>query len=357
MRDFLIHGKLVAYYTEQIEIYYPMKDSEKSRVTVIVPAYNSEKTIAKCLRSILNQSYRDLEVIVVDDGSIDSTSDLVRRMADKDSRIHLFYQENAGTSAARNLGIDQASGEYLTFVDSDDYIARDYIERLQKRCESTGADMVICGLCFVGEDGNIQKKLVPDYYERGTHEEWTFRISAVCSHFYRREIWEEYGVRFSVGERGEDMPVALFFSAVCRKIAVLPYAGYAYVQHKSSAMSGFRGLRKWNLPTRSLEEMIRKAEETGIRNDRKWFELFIMRILCTCFFDLARGADRKKLRELADYIVRIVDTYLPDYRENEKLALFSDVDSPFSQQAAVSLLRFLVRTRLIYLAADLLAII
>ena len=336
-------------------MYKSMKEPEQGRVTVIVPAYNSEKTIAKCLRSILHQTYANLEVLVIDDGSTDGTSGLVRQFADKDSRVRLLRQENAGTSAARNLGLDHATGEYLTFVDSDDYIAKDYIDRLQRRCESTGADMVICGLCFVGEDGKILKKLIPDYYERGKHEEWTFRISAVCSHFYRRKIWEDSHVRFSVGERGEDMPVALFFSAVCGKIEVLPYAGYAYVQHPSSAMKNFRGLRTWNLPTRSLEEAIRKAKETGIRNDRKWFELFIMRILCTCFFDLARGADRKKLRELAEYIVRIVETYLPDYRDNEKLGLFSSVDSPFSQQAAVSLLRFLVRTRLIYPAAEALA--
>ena len=324
---------------------------QRGLVTIIVPAFNSAKYIEKCLNSILRQTYQNLEVIVVDDGSTDGTAGIIRRIAGRDHRIRFLCEENRGTSAARNYGLEEATGEYLTFVDSDDYIARDYVERLQKRCESTEADMVICGLCYVDEDGRILKRIVPDYYQRGVHEEWTFRISAACSHFYRRQIWEKYHVRFAVGERGEDMPVALFFSAVCRKIEILPFAGYAYVQHADSAMGKFRGLKTWNLPLRSLEESITKAEKIGIVNDREFFELFVMRILGTCFFDLARGADRKKLKVLAVYIVRIVNTYMPDYVRNQKMKLCAKTTLPFLQKMAVSVLRLLVRTGLIYPAA------
>ena len=330
---------------------------QRGLVTIIVPAFNSEKYIEKCLNSILRQTYQNLEVIVVDDGSTDGTAGIIRGIAGRDHRIRLLCEENRGTSAARNYGLEEATGEYLTFVDSDDYIARDYVERLQKRCESTEADMVICGLCYVDEDGRILKRIVPDYYQRGVHEEWTFRISAACSHFYRRQIWEKYHVRFAVGERGEDMPVALFFSAVCRKIEILPYAGYAYVQHADSAMGKFRGLKTWNLPLRSLEESITKAEKIGIVNDREFFELFVMRILGTCFFDLARGADRKMLRKIAKYTVRIVETYLPDYMRNSKMNLCSSLDIPFIQKMAVSVMRMLIYTRLIYPVADLLSMI
>ena len=168
---------------------------QRGLVTIIVPAFNSEKYIEKCLNSILRQTYQNLEVIVVDDGSTDGTAGIIRGIAGRDHRIRLLCEENRGTSAARNYGLEEATGEYLTFVDSDDYIARDYVERLQKRCESTEADMVICGLCYVGENGRILKRIVPDYYQRGVHEEWTFRISAACSHFYRRQIWEKYQSR------------------------------------------------------------------------------------------------------------------------------------------------------------------
>ena len=123
--------------------------------------------IEKCLNSILRQTYQNLEVIVVDDGSTDGTAGIIRGIAGRDHRIRLLCEENRGTSAARNYGLEEATGEYLTFVDSDDYIARDYVERLQKRCESTEADMVICGLCYVGENGRILKRIVPDYYQRG----------------------------------------------------------------------------------------------------------------------------------------------------------------------------------------------
>ena len=325
-------------------------------VSVIIPAFNSDKYITRCLNSILRQTYRKLEVIVVDDGSTDQTAEIVSHFLERDSRVHLLHQENKGTSAARNCGLDKATGEYLTFIDADDYVAKDYIKRLQKCCEDADAEMVICGLCLVNLDGKVLKKIVPDYYKRGVHEEWTFRISAVCSHFYRRHIWEDFGIRFAIGERGEDMTIALFFSAVCKKIEVLPYAGYAYVQHNASTTKQFRGLRTWNLPLRSLEESIVKAEEVGVVNDRQFFELFVMRILCTCFFDLARGADREKIQNLAVYIVRIVEKYLPDYCSNKKMNLFSGIDVPISQKAAVSLMRILVQTRLIYPMAGFLSI-
>lgn len=326
-------------------------------VSVIVPAYNAEQTVEKCIESLLRQSWRNIEVLAVDDGSTDRTAEIVRRLGERDGRVLLLQQKNGGTSAARNLGLSRATGEYLLFVDADDYVDSDYIERLVQRAVSTGADLVLCGLTCVDPDGRVLKRIVPDYYERGRHEEWTFRISAACSHLYRRELWERYHVRFTTGERGEDMPIALFFSAVCQKIEVLPCAGYRYVQHQDSAMGNFRGLKTWKLPLSSLEYAIVKANEVGIADDRECFELFIMRILCTCFFDLARGADREKLRELAGYCVRIVETYCPDYRRNRKMNLISCLDLPVQQKLAVSLLRFLIRTRAIYPAADILHVL
>ena len=92
------------------------------KISVIVPAYNAEKTIERCLKSILKQTYHNLEVIVVNDGSKDSTELILSRIEKNDVRVHLITIENGGVSHARNVGIDNASGEYITFVDSDDYI-------------------------------------------------------------------------------------------------------------------------------------------------------------------------------------------------------------------------------------------
>lgn len=199
-------------------------------VSVIIPVYNSEKYTEKCICSLLGQTYRNLELLIIDDGSTDQSGAILDRLAGEDTRIRLIHQKNAGVAAARNRGIDLATGTYLTFVDGDDYVAPDYIQCLVDCARKNEAELVICGLQFVKEDGTCLKKVVPGTYRRFEQEEWTFRISAVCSHLYKKTLWDRWQIRFLSGERGEDMPISLFFSAICDKIVTLPEAGYFYVR-------------------------------------------------------------------------------------------------------------------------------
>lgn len=309
-------------------------------VSIVIPVYNAEKYLKKCLTSVLEQSYPALEVLAVDDGSTDSSLAILESFARKDPRLHVIHQENRGVSVARNAALDQASGEYLTFIDADDYIARTYIEAFVHRMEETGADMLIGGLTYVTTEGRVLRRLIPDSYVPGVHEEWVMRISAVAAHFYRRELWEKKPLRFAEGVRGEDMPVALYFRGVCDKISVLPAGGYAYVQHEGSAMHSFRGLKTWQLPLDALEmalQGIREEKGDDLSRD-EWLCLFTMRILATCYFDLARGADRDKKRELSQYIYRIMETYFPAYRKNTLVRTWGKTAFPFAQKAAVWLL-------------------
>ena len=317
-------------------------------VSVIIPVYNNEKFVEKCIRSVMEQSFRDLEILVVNDGSTDRSGLILMALASKDIRIHYMEQENYGVAAARNRGIDAATGTYLTFLDGDDYIGRDYIKNLYQTAEEKQAEMLICGLTYVNEEGTILRRTVPGEYRRLEKEEWTFRISAVCSHFYRRSLWEKYSVRFQPGERGEDMPISLFFSTVCDKIATTSETGYFYVQHPSSAVHNFRGLKNFSLPYHALENSIQKIQRVGAANGQEFYELFVMRILATCFFELAPGASKEKMKELCDYIIRILTSYFPNYYKNKKARLTAKIEVPFIQKAAVKILILLVRTRMIY---------
>ena len=318
-------------------------------VSVVIPVYNLEKYLERCIRSVTEQSYPALQIIVVDDGSTDKSAAILEKYAGQDSRILLIRQPNRGVGAARNAGIDAATGRYLTFVDGDDYISRNYIRRYVRRMRQTGAKMLVGGLDYVNGEGRVLKRLVPDRYLRFEQEEWPMLISAVCSHFYERDLWTKSGVRFSeTGERGEDVPVSIYFAAVCDRIDVLSSSGYFYVQHTSSASHQFRGLNRIRLPYRSLEECILQVRRDGIQNSRDFHEYFVLRMLAMCAFDFARGADRKKKRELCDYIGRILDTYYPDYYRNPQVRLLSAGRFPFYHKAAVWLLVKLVRLRLLY---------
>ena len=113
-------------------------------VSIIVPAYQAEKHLEECVRSLLNQTYRLVEIIVVDDGSTDGTSAIVSRMADSDNRLHLITQKNCGVSSARNHGIAASRGSYLMFVDADDWIEPFAVETLLAAIKNNGTDAVYC---------------------------------------------------------------------------------------------------------------------------------------------------------------------------------------------------------------------
>lgn len=325
------------------------------KVSVIVPVYNNEKFVETCIWSLCRQTYQNLEILVINDGSSDNSGQILERMAEKDERIRLIHQKNAGVSAARNKGVELAEGEYLTFVDGDDYVSTDYIEKFYECAKKRKAELVICGVTYVEEDGRILKKIQPGEYRRFEKEEWAARISAVGSHFYKRSLWEKYRIRFQEGERGEDMPISLLFSALCDKICTLPQCGYYYVQHSSSAMHQFRGLKNYRLPYQALENAIVQVQKEGVVNSTEYYEWFVIRILCTCFFDLGRGASRKNMAELTHYIIRILETYFPGYNKNPKAGLFSKTEVPVVQKMATAVFRWLVHTKLIYAVAALLS--
>lgn len=320
-------------------------DSEK--VSVIIPAYNNETYIEKCLQSVTEQSYENLEILVINDGSSDRTEELIREAQQQDKRIQLFTQKNSGVSVSRNRGIDTATGDYLTFVDADDYIGKDYIRDLVNLAEEKDADLVICGLKMVDEQGKVLQDIVPGEYRKGSMEEWTFRISAVCSHLYKRELWMKYDIRFATGVRGEDMPISLFFSGVTPCIQTLPQSEYYYVQHASSAMHSFQGLKTYKLPYQAVEEAVIKARQYGICNSEENFELFALRIMAT-FIQLAKGASKEDIREVSDYIYRMIKAYFPEYRKNSLVKLNSKVEVPFMQKMAVWSMIKMVRVRALY---------
>ena len=120
-------------------------------ISVIIPAFNAEKYIAKCVESIMKNSYKNLEIIIVNDGSRDDTLSIAEDLKKSDSRISVVNQENGGVSRARNNGLDIAKGEYVAFIDSDDYISEDYFEKLISETKN-GADITACRSICV--DGN-----------------------------------------------------------------------------------------------------------------------------------------------------------------------------------------------------------
>ena len=127
-------------------------------ITIVVPIYNVEKYLTKCIESIIKQTYVNIQIILVDDGSTDSCYEICKEYKNKDNRIEIIHKSNGGLSDARNIGIESAQGEFITFIDSDDYIENEYIEYLFKILIDNNADVSICDYKYVNEQGKIGNK-------------------------------------------------------------------------------------------------------------------------------------------------------------------------------------------------------
>lgn len=283
-------------------------------VSIIIPVYNCEKYLDKCLGSVIAQSYRKLEIIVINDGSKDNSGQIIQEYADNYANILPINQTNSGVSAARNNGIEKASGEYLLFVDGDDYLEAEYVKKLVEAAQKNASDLVICGCTMVDQEGKVIRELIPEKYKKGEQEEWAYRLSSVCSHLYRRKVWIESGIKFAEGVRGEDIPVDLYFNYTCNNIVVISEGGYYYVQHKDSAMGAAHGLQNFQLPLKAIREVLDRICDMKEGNSHEFLEYGVLKALAMFLFDLGRGASWQVVRELCLETENIVFEYFPDYR-------------------------------------------
>lgn len=325
-----------------------MRIETEKMVSVIVPVYNVEAYIGRCLDSLLSQTQQGVEILVIDDGSTDGSGGIVSRYeSENPEKIRAFHVENRGVSAARNLGVSKASGKYLTFIDSDDYVTEDYLESMVRTAEEHQSDLVVQGFQMVSEEGKILSELIPLRYVRGEHEEWPQRIISAWGRLFCREFWIRHELRFPEGVRAEDAPVNLIANAMADNIQVVPRAGYRYFQHSASAMHNFKGLQKYQLPYESLEEALKYVQHSGLRNGREFYELNIMRILAFWVFEFARGSSPEKIRELCGYCSRMMRVYVPRFMKNRYVNPFRKLDVPFIHRLSIFVFALLCKLRLL----------
>lgn len=211
-------------------------------LSVIVPVYNTAAWLARCLDSICAQTYRNLEILCVNDGSTDNSAAILEEYAARDKRIKVFTQSNAGLSAARNTGLKNATGEWLTGVDSDDYLERDtYFHAMQQATDKV--DMVWFGVCIEGEKTAEEYAGLIEYYRvklEGVHNLDENVCRTMDANFwnkiYRRELIERYNLRFPEGLLYEDIPFFHGYASVAAKVACVPGRYYHYLQRSSSIM-------------------------------------------------------------------------------------------------------------------------
>lgn len=217
-------------------------------ITVVIPIYNVEQYVGKCLDSLLNQTYSDIELICVDDGSTDDSSNILDIYADKDSRIKAIHKKNEGVSIARNYGIELAKGKYIAFVDSDDFVADNYIECLVHEMNENNVDLIVCGHIRVKSD---KQTLVFGYkdgiYYSGTKVFYRYLSSCLeaCypwNKLFRTDIIQKNAIMFETGiHPGEDLLFVMHYIKYIRTARFINKFLYYYVDSSSSVMNRNRG--------------------------------------------------------------------------------------------------------------------
>lgn len=202
-------------------------------ISVIIPVYNLENYIEKCLDSVLSQTYKNLEILVVDDGSTDSSPSICDKYSQSDSRIQVFHIDNGGAAHARNIALEKMTGEFVTFVDGDDYIDSTYIEKLYNNMTDKNADISICKWIDVYEDSNATA--IPETYTKTFDtasglEALMYQVdydSAMWVKLYKSNLFE--GITFPEGNLYEDLAIIYKIFERAKTIAYTDYAGYFYL--------------------------------------------------------------------------------------------------------------------------------
>lgn len=226
-------------------------------VTIVVPIYNVEKYIDRCINSILNQTYKNLEIILVDDGSPDNCGKMCDEYAQKDSRIKVVHKENGGLSDARNAGIDIAKGKYISFIDSDDYIEPEYVEILYKTISEDKSDMAISSHKVIYENGTVLEKatgeksvLNPKQVLKRILYDEGIDLSAWAK-LYKIELFQE--VRYPKGRIFEDASTTYKLIDESQKVSINSKSTYNYMIRNNSISNITFSTKKMDLITSTKE--------------------------------------------------------------------------------------------------------
>ncbi len=245
-------------------------------ITVIIPVYNVEKYIDRCILSVINQTYKNLEIILVDDGSPDRCGKICDEYAKKDNRIKVIHKENGGLSDARNAGLDIASGDYIGFVDSDDYIHPDMYKLLYEAVSEYSADVAECKhRKIIGKKyKNPQPfKIKPDiqvfsgteFAEKKVIGDYLNSI-IVCNKLYKSERWKT--LRFPQGKFTEDSYVAFDACYSADKIVVTDAELYFYLMRPGS-ISNSSGMKKAEDGVEGYNHMIERCNQSAASPEAK----------------------------------------------------------------------------------------
>lgn len=269
-----------------------------SKISLIVPVYNTSKYLNKCIDSLMNQSYKDIEIIVINDGSTDNSEEIIKSY--KDKRIKYISKSNEGIGKTRNLGIEKACGNYLAFVDSDDYLDKHFCEKMLKKAEKDKCDIVICDY-FEDQNNKLKKITFIDFKDSSLKKDpnlINFINLGPCNKIYKTSMIKENKIKFEENLKYEDAPFVIKALLSAQKIGKVNDCLTYYVIHERS--------------------------ETTIRDEK--------------IFDILKITDKilqelKKVKYPKDSMINLVTMILTDYTIQQRYIKDKKIRNNFIDEA------------------------
>lgn len=314
------------------------------KVSIIVPVYKVEQYLERCIDSLLGQSHKNVEVILVEDGSPDNSGVICDDYAKKDNRVVVIHQPNQGVSAARNHGLDIMTGDWVCFCDGDDWYAEDYVAQMLSCAMETGADYLICDYWVAPDNGPALRS----NSTQGLYTGCDPKVVVACASPYsptrmiRRELFERSGVRYPLNcKRSEELPVIPVLATYAGKIGIVDKPLYYYFQRSDGSSAS-------NVTQVDYEKMffapfnlLKQAIGDGYEQELEYlliYALFYGRILEMCKQNLSTADIREKIREYA--------AQYPNYGKNpylSKVGIFKRCFILFEQWEWILGLRILAK--------------
>ncbi len=254
------------------------------KISVIVPLYNAQNSIEKCVQSIARQSLRDIEILLINDGSTDNSQALCDRFVSKDGRIRAFSIENSGPATARNIGIDNAKGEYLAFCDDDDYIEPNTLEYMYENIKDN--DVLCCGLIFDYE-GESMRAVLPECERLDAvslkHLKDRNLLDTMCNKLYKTDFIKQNNIRLPDGELYEDTAFNQALFLCSPKTVFCKKAFYHYMQKKGSSITRRYNPQKITLMKKRSENLQQLEKMLG--GNGAFSQMYFLRTMLSCFTD------------------------------------------------------------------------
>ena len=292
-----------------------------TKISIIIPMYNAGRSIVRCLKSVSRQTFQDFELLLLNDGSTDDSLKYAKQYIEKSdvlkSRTRIIDKENSGVADTRNFGISQAEGEYLAFIDQDDFIAKDYLENY---IAATPADIVVGGYERIASDGRIMMCVVP------APSDWAgYIVTAPWAHLFRREFIKEHGIEFLKSSIGEDVYFNVVALNTGAEVKVISDKGYKWYYNTESVSNSVQNTFKKEvdalylldsiydkvLEIERLDSLESVSEEKG-----NILEYFFLRYVCWYMLFSTRGSKRSDIKIAFDRCFQWIRSHYPDYRKH-----------------------------------------